>query len=246
MKTVAMRTTSKIQEVFTNQHDTGDIKMFRKSLIALIATAISIPALAQDPAVFGGVANAYAFAYGVNELVAPLQIDTTAPPTTGAGVATFTVAFGTVALGDGTIITPLSTNAAITVGTGANAETVTPSAVSCNNPTVYQSCSFTATFANAHGTGDKIASASFGITEAGAYIVGKWGGGPVSVSAQLLKRAGITFTHAAIDTFITSNNSGGATAIALDNSGVSITAQGAFSFQAAAGSHYVSTTHVIY
>lgn len=161
-----------------------------RKFIALIAgfVALSIPSLAQNPAVFGGVANAWAFAYGVNPLVAPLQIDTT-NATTGAGVATFTVAFGTTTASDGTVITPLATNAKVTVGTGANAETVTPSAVSCGTPQVYQSCSFTATFANAHGTGDKVTSGTFGFAEAVNSNFAK-GGGVVVIDRSFIRAGG--------------------------------------------------------
>ena len=148
-----------------------------------------------------------------------------------------------VALGDGTIITPLSTSAPIVVGTGANAETVTPSAVSCNNPTVYQSCSFTATFANAHGTGDKIVSATFGIAEAQLYQTQKFGQGLVSVSPELLKRAGIAATVAAAATFITSIHSASATSVVLNNAG---SGTGALSYQAAVGTVLTTTTHVFY
>lgn len=214
-----------------------------RKFIALIAgfVAFSTLAVAQNPAVFGGVANAYAFAYGINSKVAPLQIDTAQPPTTGAGVATFTVAFGTTTLGDGTIITPLSTSAPITVGTGANAETVTPSAVSCGQPTVYQSCSFTATFANAHGTGDKIASASYGITEAALYELGKYGYGTVIASPELFKRAGVT-TLAGSVTFITGIKAVGVSVTLLNYIGFT----GAVSYTAASGSVYATTTHVLY
>lgn len=214
-----------------------------RKFIALMAgfVALSIPALAQNPAVFGGAANAYAFAYGINNLVAPLQIDTTQPPTTGAGVATFTVAFGTTTLGDGTVITPLSTSAKITVGTGANAETVTPSAVSCGNPTVYQSCSFTATFANAHGTGDKVTSGTLGLQEAAIYLNGKFGGGLVILSPQFFQKAG---SHSAGLTIVTGSNAPSVTVTALDYSGI----PGVFSYKptSTAGTAWASTTHVIY
>lgn len=215
--------------------------MFKKSLIALIAMAISIPAVAQNPAIASGLANAWSFAYGVNPLVSALQIDTTQPPTTGAGVATFTVAFGTVALGDGTIITPLSTLAPITVGTGQNAETVTPSAVSCNNPTVYQACSFTATFANAHGTGDRVSTSTFGISEAALFQLTKHGNGLVAATPELFDAAGVT-TLAGSVTFLTAIRSVSPNVTLLNYIGFT----GAVSYEAAAGSIYATTTHVLY
>lgn len=217
------------------------MKLFR-TLVYLIAVAglVGGTAFAQNPAIFGGVANAYAFAYGVNPRVAPLQIDTTAA-TSGAGVATFTVAFGTTTTSDGTVITPLSTVAPVTVGIGANQETVTPSAVSCTTPQVYQSCSFTATFANAHGTGDPVASASYGITEAALYQFNKYGYGTVIASPELFKRAGVT-TLAGSVTFITGIKAVGVSVTLLNYIGFT----GALSYTAASGSVYASTTHVLY
>jgi hypothetical protein len=218
------------------------MKLFR-SLVSLIAVAgfVGVPAFAQNPAVFGGVANAYSFAYGLNSLVPPLQIDSTLV-TNGAGVATFTVAFGTVATSDGTLITPLSTAAPVTVGTGANAETVTPSAVSCRTPQVYQSCSFTATFAYPHGTGDRVTSGTYGIAEAQIYVTNKWGYGLVAISPQLLNMAGIASGHTASNAFIVAIKSASATATVLDWGG----GVGALSYTAAVGSVLASTTHVIY
>jgi hypothetical protein len=216
------------------------MKLFRSSVTLFAVAALGVAAFAQNPAIFGGVANAYAFAYGVNPLVAPLQVDLTSGPTS-AGVATLTVAFGNVALGDGLVITPLSTLAPVTVGTGANQETVTPSAVSCTTPAVYQSCSFTATFANAHGTGDKVASGTFGISEAALFQLGKYGHGTVILSPELFKAAGVT-TLAASITFITTLHSVSPNITVLNYIGFT----GATSFEAAAGSIYAATAHILY
>jgi len=59
--------------------------------------------------------------------------------------------------------------APITVGVGANAETVTPSSVSCSTPATYNTCTVTATFSNTHGAGEPVASGSFGLQEAANY-----------------------------------------------------------------------------
>ena len=215
------------------------MKLFR-SLVSLIAVAgfVGGTAFAQNRVVFAGAANAYDFDYGVN--ASPLQVDLAGGPS-ATGTATLTVAFGTVTLGDGAIITPLSTTAPITIGTGANKETVTPSAVSCSTPQVYQSCSFTASFTYQHGTGDRISSASYGIQEAGAYLAGKFAGGLVILSPQLLQAAGVT-TNAGVTTLITGFTSVGTRITVLNYSGI----PGALSYQATAGSAYASTTHVIY
>lgn len=177
------------------------MKLFRTIASLFAVAALSAAALAQNPAVFGGIANAWAFAYGVNgSLVPPLQVDMTSGPTV-AGVATLTVAYGQVSLGDGAVITPLATNAPVTVGTGANQETVTPTAVSCTTPQIYQSCSFTATFANAHGTGDKVASGSFGVAEAINAQFAK-GGGAVILDRNFIRAGGTLAIAAAVHGYL--------------------------------------------
>ena len=70
----------------------------------------------------------------------------------------------------------------------------------------------------------------------------KWGGGLVAVSPALLQAAGITFSHSAVNTFITGIVSAAASATVLDWSGQ----VGALSYDAAAGSDLASSTHVIY
>src|SRR5579872_406434 len=100
------------------------------------------------------------------------------------GAQTVQVQYGQYALSDGTLITPFNVNAPITIGLGANQETVTPSAVSgCNlgagNP-LPSLCNVTATFANTHGQGEPIFSGTSGLQEAinDAFLKG---GGLVSV-----------------------------------------------------------------
>lgn len=218
------------------------MKLFR-SIVSLIAVAgfVGVAAFAQNPAVFGGVANAYAFAYGVNPKVPALQVDLAGGPTAASSTATLTVAFGNVALGDGTVITPLSTLAPITVGTGANAETVTPTAVSCSTPQVYQSCSFTAAFTYQHGTGDRVSSSTYGISEAALWQLGKYGHGTVIASPDLFQAAGVTNLAGSV-TFITGVKSVSANITVLNYIGFT----GALSYEAAAGSVYATTTHVLY
>lgn len=212
----------------------------KRSVLAILSVFLALPAFAQNRTVFAGAANAIDFAYGtLPGSPAPLQVDLAGGPS-ATGVATLTVSFGTTTLGDGTVITPLSTRAPITVGTGANQETVTPSAVSCSTPQVYQSCSFTATFSNQHGTGDRVASASYGIQEAGIYL-GKFAGGLVILSPALLQAAGVT-TNAGVTTLITGFTSVGTRITVLNYSGI----PGALSYQNTVGSAYASTTHVIY
>ena len=152
------------------------MKLFR-TLVSLIAVAGFIgTAFAQDnPTKFGGEVRAANFSYGVAPNTPALRIDLASGPSS-VGTATLTVAYGTVTLTDGTIISPLSVLAPVTVGTGSNAETVTPTAVSCNTPRVYQSCSFTASFTYQHGTGDQVTSGTVGLQEAINFANSKGGG----------------------------------------------------------------------
>jgi hypothetical protein len=152
-------------------------------LIGSILALFSYQAVAQNRTVFVGEYNAIDYAYGVVSTVQPLRVNVgfTAPasPTT----LTLTLAFGNIALGDGTIVMPLATNAPITVGVGANAETVTPSAVSCSTPAIYSTCTVTATFSNGHGTGEPITSGTYGLQEA-IDAANAVGGGEVAINAR--------------------------------------------------------------
>lgn len=97
--------------------------------------------------------------------ITPNSIKTTAGPgVTGSG--TVTVGYPLIFV-NGRKIMPFSVTAPILIGGNANQETVTPTAVSCstadNNTNV---CTITATFSNAHGAGEPVASGSFGLQEA--------------------------------------------------------------------------------
>ena len=145
------------------------MKLFRTLVLIAVAGLVGGAAFAQDnPTKFAGQIRAVNFAYGYNNTPA-LQVDMPSPTTAGA-TATITVAYGTVTLTDGTVITPLAVGVPVIIGTGANADTVTPTAVSCSTPLVYQSCSFTASsITHSHGTGDRVSSGTYGLDEALAY-----------------------------------------------------------------------------
>ncbi len=140
-----------------------------RTLVTLFAVAaFGVAAFAQNRTSFGGEFRALDFAYGVGVAnVPPLIVDQ--PNLSPTGTATISVAVGQVTLADGTVITPLAVGVPVTVGSGANQETVTPSAVSCATPQVYQSCTFTASFTYQHGTGDQVQSSTFGLDEAIEY-----------------------------------------------------------------------------
>lgn len=218
----------------------------KKLLGVVAALLLAVPCVAQNRVAIAGLADAWGYAFGVNPNVSPLVV------LGGGGTSgSYSITIGNngnIALPDGTLVQPLSTNLAFTIGTGAVTETVTPSAVSCNqsDPVYGLVCFVTATFSNAHGPGARIASGDWGIGEAQLDLTTKFGGGLVAVSPALLKASGTTYTHAGINTFITGIKSASTTATVLDYSGVSVTATGALSYQATAGSSLASTTHVIY
>lgn len=144
----------------------------------------------KNPTFFAGQYRAASFAYGVAPELPGLMVDNPSGATAAVGTQTLTVAFGSITLQDGTVLSPLATTAPVTVGIGAGADTVTPSAVSVNTPQVYQSCNFTATtFSHAHGTGDLVASGTVGLQEAINYANAA-GGGTVIIDAGWTKLGG--------------------------------------------------------
>lgn len=143
----------------------------------------------KNPTFFAGEYRAVCYAYGVVADVPALIVDSPSGSTSGS-TQTVTLAFGQLTLQDGTILSPLSTNAPVVVGTGAGADKVTPSAVSTNTPGVYQSSSLTATtFSHAHGTGDTVSSGTVGLQEA-INAASAAGGGVVIVDAAWAQNGG--------------------------------------------------------
>lgn len=152
-----------------------------KTRILLVAILAALPLLAQNRTSFAGEYNAMDYAYGVIPNVGPLRVNVGFNVPSSPTSLTLTLAYGNIALGDGTTVMPLSVNAPITVGVGSNAETVTPSGVSCGTPAIYSTCQVTATFSKGHGTGDIVASGSYGLQEA---INAASMGGLVAVSSK--------------------------------------------------------------
>jgi hypothetical protein len=122
---------------------------------------------------FAGRYNANNFAYGITRESGALQIGIGAVP---SGAQTITLQLGQTETVSGKTFAPPNTNAPILIGSGSNQETVTPSAVSNPTPGTYNTCQITATFANAHGTGDLIMSGTVGLQEALNYCGGIGGG----------------------------------------------------------------------
>jgi hypothetical protein len=202
------------------------LKLFLASLLCFAPQLVN----AQNRSNFIGLRNAVDYAYGVVPNIPPLSVST---GFIGSGSQTVIVSQGTISLPDGTQITPLSTTAPITIGLGANAETVTPSAVSCSTPLQYNTCSFTATFTNSHGVGDPVASASYGLVEAVNVAHGL--GGLVGIDGRWVSFGGTTST-------ITSNK-GWTNVTVLDWRGTS----GAVSYKSTSnGANMAATTNVLY
>lgn len=136
-----------------------------KFLVGL-ALIIALPLGAQNRIQFAGTRNAIAYNYGGNQGLPPaLAVGGTTLVPAGTNV-TLTVAFGVVVAGDGTQFMPFATNAKVNIGIGPNQDSVTPSAVTCTTPAVYNSCSIVVTTTYAHGINDPISSATFGLQEA--------------------------------------------------------------------------------
>lgn len=156
--------------------------------LALIG-ALNAPPLAWGqavPSTFAGTARALNFAYGVVANTPGLTVEA---GSTAGGSYALTLANGTFTTVDGLIIAPVSITTPITVGFGANQETVTPSAVSCATPQVIDTCLVTATFTYAHSTGDIVRSGTVGLQEALNYSSGK-GGGVVGLDQGWTKQGG--------------------------------------------------------
>jgi hypothetical protein len=99
-----------------------------------------------------------------------------------AGTYSITVFKPGITLADGRIFNPFSTAVALTIGQGANQETVTPSSVANCGITAFPVgsalCTITATFTLGHGQGDLIQSSTSGLAEA-TSDAGLHGGGLV-------------------------------------------------------------------
>ena len=161
-------------------------------------------------------------------------VTTSGPNVSGAGTVTVKAPLPAGPKGLPIII---NTSCPIQIGGDSNIETVTPSAVSYDQ---FGNVNITATFANAHGTGEPITSGSYGLQEA-ASVAASRGGGVVALTPQWRALAGVT-TVASMTTKLATYNSVSANVSVLDYGGI----PGSLSYNAAAASPYASTTHIIY
>ena len=114
---------------------------------------------------FAGRYSALDFAYGVLPAGGPPLSVQTGNTATGAG--SIVLVSGQSETTGGASSFPVTTNTPITVGVGANAETVTPSGVTLGNLSGgVPGLTVTATFANIHGPLEPVTSGTFGLQEA--------------------------------------------------------------------------------
>lgn len=144
------------------------MKRILSTLISLLFTGMALAQGPIPPSATYGVGLYYSpnYNYGNVSSTSGMKIST---GTQATGAGTVTLLYGYFTTPDGRTIQPFTnvpTLPAITLDTGANLETVTPSAVSCQTPTIINTCQITATFTNIHGAGVNINSGDEGITEA--------------------------------------------------------------------------------
>lgn len=177
---------------------------FLKSKINVLAAVliavflVSVPAPAQIVTRFGSEFNAIDYAYGQPGISFPALSVAAGNAATGAS-QTITLVTGATVNSSGAVLNPVTTNTPIIVGIGANAETVTPTAVSnCNLPSTQTpapgqpACTITGTFNNLHGPQEPVISGSYGLQE--AFNLAKGSGGIVIVSGGFTQFGGTTAT----------------------------------------------------
>lgn len=140
--------------------------------------------------VFAGRYSALDYAYGGQSGGPALQIGV---GNTAVGVGTITVVSGITETTGGNQQSPLAVGTPVTVGIGANSETVTPTAVtqqtlSGAGPGT-NSYTITATFANVHGPQEPVTSGTYGLQEAINAANGN-GGGLVIITPTWYARGG--------------------------------------------------------
>src|ERR1700691_5063732 len=126
---------------------------------------------------FAGLIDAAADAYGITpDAPAPLQVIS---GSTTSGTFTVTCQNQRTPGANGVVISPTTTTP-ILIGYGSNQETVPPSGVSYDS---LGNLLITATFANAHSTGDAVRSGTVGLQEALNYAASVGGGTVVATAA---------------------------------------------------------------
>lgn len=152
-----------------------------KSKIAVLVLLLAGFALTQEAKLsrVAGYFVASQYAYGA---VGGPRAMTITSGSSASGSYAITIYDATLVLVDGRQIMPFSVTAPITVGIGGVQETVTPSAVSssCVVGGAKNSCTVTATFSFAHGSGTIVSSGTAGLQESINNTQG-FGGGVVVI-----------------------------------------------------------------
>ncbi len=130
------------------------------AISAIVVTGQGINTLAQSSATRSvGLYSAYNYSRWT--------VPVASGPVAAASPATFTLVRGTVTLPDGRTIVPFFVNDIVNIGSGANQEAVTITAVNnCYLGAPLNSCTISGNTSNSHGQGDLVASGTFGLYEA--------------------------------------------------------------------------------
>ena len=160
----------------------------RITAVLAFAAVLAGPLAAQNRTRFGGLYNAVDYAYGVVGAPGPLLVQT---GNSGTGSTSITIQVAYATLGDGTKLFPLGVvGNTFSIGTGANGTFESPTITgqsNCNFDAGYGTCTVTASFTYAHGSGEPITTATYGLQEAinaahgAGFVAGS--GGTVIVSA---------------------------------------------------------------
>jgi hypothetical protein len=189
--------------------------------------------------VFANARKAVDYAFGVTPN-GPPGLRIFSGGSTTSGTFSITLDYGYIVALDGSSVA-LTAKMPINLGVSTTNETITPTTVSNPTPYILGTCVITATFSHAHGVGELITSGDGGLSVAATAAAGP-GAGLVIVDAAWGSLVGATLSHAGMNTAITGYNSVSANVTLLDWSGFT----GALSYNAASGSAYASTTHVLY
>ncbi len=167
-------------------------KVLRGLLMAVLALGtVPAPMMAQQATAYAGQARFGSFFPALNY---GKWVARASAGSFSAGTYSITIQGpGFVTSPTGTPFIPFNVNAPLLVGIGAAQETVTPTAVSgCALVAAPQAvCTITATYANAHGPGTQISSASVGVQEAINVAWGN-GGGQVTIDQAWYSAGGTT------------------------------------------------------
>jgi hypothetical protein len=138
-------------------------RKLRSTAVMILAPVLAALTLGRTEA----QQNAVSKVAGVTVAAAYGQWTAQTTSAVASGSATISVNVGSVTTADGRTFVPFTTNVPLTIGNGADVETVTPSAVSgCTVGAAIGACQVTATFSNAHSQGEPIVSGDNGLQEA--------------------------------------------------------------------------------